>query len=214
MKPVLLICMLLALCSCATTPEISIPEISQLPAGWGSLDSNRFEGGDCPELAGAYKSDPVEFDANSKGKTADPHGAFMLYKLFPYYLGENQTVPATENTADETRFTLLQDNASLLTLQRYFEAKKELESSTFSTQEGDFTCAGGVLKFKRSEEYGMMEGHSVNFQVQVQARKADDGSLIMIWSRGPYRSNAPEKAEFVQVFYRFSPATTEMGFED
>ena len=208
MKPALLVCVLLSLCGCASPSEIWVPEVSKLPAGWGRVDSSRFEGGDCPVLAGTYLSDPDEFEANAKEKekTADSRGAFMLYKLFPFHLGENHVVPATEFAADEAIFTLQQNSASLLTLQRYFEAKKELQSSTFSMQEGDFSCADGVLKFRKNHYYAMMEGQSLNFQVEVQASKADDGSLIMIWSRGPYRGNAPEKAKFVHVFYRFPPA--------
>jgi hypothetical protein len=206
MKLIFCTCVLLSLCGCATPPEIKFPEVSQLPEGWGRIESSRFEGGECPVLSGIYRSTPEESDPNGKGATAGQYSAFPLYKLFPYYLGENHDVPASEATAVAGGFSLDQESASLLTLQRYFETKKVLEKSVFSMQEGDFSCTDGVLKFKRSEEYGMMEGQSVNFQVQVQARKADDGSLIMIWSRGPYRGNAPEKAKFVHVFYRFPAA--------
>ncbi|MSQ98591.1 MAG: hypothetical protein EXR85_04755 [Xanthomonadales bacterium] len=206
MKPALLICVLLSLCGCATPPEIRIPEVSRLPEGWGRFESSRFAGGDCPVLYGTYLNSPDEFGPNGKRTDADEYAAFMIYKLFPFYLSEVQVVSASEVTASKGTISVRQDSASFLTLQDYVETNEAFESTSFSMSEGDFSCADGILKFRRQEQYGMMEGQSVNFQVQVQANKADDGSLIMIWSRGPYRGNAPEKAEFVHVFYRFPPA--------
>ncbi len=205
MKSIVLAGVLLILCGCATPPEIRIPEVTQLPEGWGRFDSRRFDDGDCPILSGIYRNTPDEFETNGKGRTADRYSAFMIYKLFPFHLSEARIVSAPEITASKGTISIRQGSASFLALQDYVEAKKIFESTTFSMAEGDFSCTDGVLKFKRSEEYAMMEGQSLNFQVQVQARKADDGSLIMVWSRGPYRGNAPEKAEFVQVFYRFPP---------
>lgn len=206
MKPVLLTCVLLSLCGCATPAKIRIPQVSQLPEGWGRFDSRHFEGGDCPILSGVYMSTPDEFGPDRKGMAADEYGAFMIYRLFPLHLAEAQVVPESETTASKGTISVRQDKASLLTLQDYVEAKKIFESISFSMAEGDFSCEDGVLKFPRNEYYAMMEGQSLNFQVQVQANKADDGSLVLVWSRGPYGSNAPEKAQFVHMFYRFRPA--------
>jgi len=195
-----------SLCACAVPAEVRIPEIPHLPVAWGDYDLMRYPNSECPIISGDYIDTPEIAKISIDGVRFLDGDSGAIYGLFPQHLAEQSVNPVQKISDDERFLSINQDSASRFNLRRVLPNGKAIVEETLSLEEGDFSCSNGIMKFPQFKHYGMIEGQSMNFQVQVQIRKTRDGALVLIWSRGLYRSNSSKaQKNFIHRFHRFSP---------
>lgn len=205
MRIIVTIAIFYLLISCTSIKVVDFPQPPSMPGAWGSFELEYFKESQCPNLEGTYNDHPEIFRSNL-GSPVVTHGeSAHISRLFPFHLVESVFLPMGQEPKNSESIVIDQITDSSIELRQWTLDGESIEVSKFEMESDHFHCKKGVLKFPKYQHFGMIEGITLNVQVQVQVRKADDGSLIMIWSRGPYRGAADTaQSKFIFHFYRFT----------
>ncbi len=196
-------CMLMG---CQAPASLSMPQPPHLPAMWGEYSIQRFGASNCPDISGQYKRKPEKYSWKS-GESIFLEGSETdFYQVIPFSLAKKSTNEALQPDQTGSPIIIEQLSADIFIFSNYWADGTALSSFTFKSEEGDFHCEGGSIVFPDMTEYGQIEGAGLNGQIHKQLRRAQDGSLIAIYSFGPYKSRRqPPINSFNHQYFRFRP---------
>ncbi len=208
MKKILLISGILSviLTACSHTSAVPFPEPPAMPVDWGQYDLKHLNGSQCPNLQGKYSFPKTKIvvegsiENEENGKFADYFG------LFSWSLAEKQA--GSDSKSESEGFLHLdQPSEQTMVIELLLSGDRNSHNYRFEASESDFICEDDVLKFPTRHSFGGIEGSSLNGQIRVGIRKAEDGALIVMRTYGIYRSrNASDTGNFKHEFYRFIPS--------
>jgi len=190
--------------ACSGSETLIIPPFPDPPTDWAKFSSSTIPGSDCPFIEGEYLEPPQVRRLGGDARYFPEDDQWLFLGYIPFHLADRTELKVNEQSLHKNNFVIRQPDASHFYFSFLNEQATVTSEYNFRSDDGDFKCGKGVIKFTEINRYGMIEGVSVNFQVRNVLFVDEERALIIQSARGPYRgSSSKGSKDFTYEFFRY-----------
>ena len=203
---VLVVALALTGMACSSLAELEIPPPPPPPGDWSNFSTLKVQGSDCPVIEGTFLEPPSIYRSGVDPDAVPKENTDLYSGYIPFHRADRKEWANDGKGPSRASFVIRQPDATQFYFSYLNEQKNTLVEYHFQQGEGDFECQEGRMEFPKLKSIGMIEGSSVNFQIQNVLLKDEQGALVIQSTGGPYRGIPSKAGEgFMFEFFRYLP---------